>query len=341
MRAVGVFALGLASLAVPAWAATASGGHAATAPLPVGTCINMGNSLEPEFEGSWGGVRITAEDFRRIKAAGFRTVRLPVRWYNKSMPQPPYTVESAWMDRVQEVVDQALAADLNVILNSHHFDPIHDTPLEVANWHGGVWKQIAERFAGYPEDKLWFELENEPHKNFNNSNLEQTLAPALSAVRKLHPTRAVIIGGELWSGINSLASLQLPDDPNVHPTFHYYDPFSYTHQGAPWTAPDIPPVGRTFPTVEDRRQLARDVAKIRDYIARTGKAPVMGEVGAYDGYISTRDRARYHRIIHDAFAPAGIGMCVWAYTNTFPFWDHKAGRWLPGMLEAIGLPGAK
>ena len=307
------------------------------APLPVGKCINLGNTLEPETEGAWGGAPAEKADFERIAAAGFETVRLPVRWHNKSSSTPPYTVDAAWMDRVQQIVDWALAADLNVILNSHHFDPIHETPLAVADWHGGVWRQIVDRFADYPEDRLWFELENEPHKNFNHSNLIATLTPALTEVRKRNPTRAVIIGGENWSGIKSLETVPLPDDPNIHPTFHYYDPFLYTHQGAAWTAPDIPPVGRTFPTPGDAAQLAKDVLSIERYIQRTGKTPFMGEVGAYDGHISQQDRVTYHRTINDAFAPTGIGICMWAYANTFPFYDRAEGRWAPGMLEAIGL----
>lgn len=308
-----------------------------TKPLPVGTCVNMGNTLEPQTEGAWGGAPAQKADFARIKAAGFETVRIPVRWHNKSSDKPPYTVDPKWMDRVQQIVDWALAEDLNVILNSHHFDPIHDDPLAVAAWHGGVWKQIAARFAGYPEDSLWFELENEPHKNFTHANLLATLTPALKEVRALHPTRAVIIGGENWSGIKSLETLPLPEDPNIHPTFHYYDPFTYTHQGAEWTAPDIPPVGRAFPTTEDAAQLARDVASIQTYIARTGKTPFMGEVGAFDRHIPLADRVKYHRMITDAFAPTGIGICVWAYANTFPFYDSGKRRWLPGMLGALGL----
>ena len=307
------------------------------AALPVGTCVNLGNTLEPENEGSWGGAPAEKADLERIAAAGFDTVRIPVRWHNKSMDTPPYTIDPQWMDRVQQIVDWALAEDLNVILNSHHFDPIHEDPLAVADWHGGVWKQIAARFEGYPEDKLWFELENEPHKNFDHSNLIETLTPALNEVRALHPTRAVIIGGENWSGIDSLATLPLPEDPNIHPTFHYYDPFLYTHQGASWTAPDIPPVGRTFPTDEDTAKLAQDVQTIQDYIKRTGKTPFMGEVGAYDAHISLEDRVIYHRTINEAFAPTGIGMCVWAYANTFPFYDLEKGEWKPGLLGAIGL----
>ena len=312
--------------------------QASTAALPVGTCINMGNMLEPEMEGAWGGAKIVAEDFERIKAAGFETVRIPVRWHNKTLQDAPWTVDPAWMDRVQTVVDQALAADLNVILNSHHFDPIHDDPLAVAEWHGAVWAQIAERFEGYPEDTLWFELENEPHKNFDHSNLLETLTPALEAVREDHPTRAVIIGGENWSGIDSLASLPLPDDPNIHPTFHYYDPFAFTHQGAEWTQPDMPPPGRSFPVAGDRAQLAKDVEKVRAYIERTGKTPFMGETGAYDKHVATPERAAYHRAVREAFEPTGIGMCVWAYANTYPFWDRASGQWLPGMRAAMGLP---
>ena len=336
-----VAATALAALAVSS-AASAAAHDTAAAPakqaaLPVGTCVNLGNTLEPEQEGSWGGAPATQQDMERIAAAGFDTVRIPVRWHNKSQSTPPYTVDPEWMNRVQQIVDWALAADLNVILNSHHFDPIHQDPLGVAAWHGGVWQQIAQRFAGYPEDTLWFELENEPHNAFDHSNLIATLTPALDAVRALHPTRAVIIGGENWSGIASLATLPLPDDANVHATFHYYDPFQYTHQGASWTAPDMPPAGRTFPTHADAAKLANDVLAVEAFIARTGKTPFMGEVGAYDLHIPLEDRAAYHRTINDAFAPTGIGMCVWAYSNTFPFFDRKSGEWLPGMRAALGL----
>ena len=305
--------------------------------LPIGTCINMGNSLEPEQEGSWGGEPITAQDFAIIKAAGFDTVRIPVRWHNKSLSQAPYRVDAAWMARVQEVVDQALAADLKVILNSHHFDPIHDDPLGVAEWHGGVWQQIAALFAGYPDDRLWFELENEPHEEFDNENLLETLAPALAAVRATNPTRPVIYGGEFWSGVDSLASLPLPDDANVYPTFHYYEPFDFTHQGAEWTLPDMPAPGRRYGTQADRQRLVADVAKVRAYIERSGKIPFMGETGAYDLHIPTAERAVYHRAVRDAFAPLGVDMCVWAYSNTFPFYDRETGDWLPGLREAIGL----
>jgi endoglucanase len=94
---------------------------------------------------------------------------------------------------------------------------------------------------------------------------------------------------------------------------------------------------RDYGTPADAERLARDVARLRAYIARTGRTPFMGETGAYDGGASLAERIEYHAAVREAFAPTGIGICAWAYTNTFPFWDQGKGEWLTGLREAFGL----
>jgi endoglucanase len=329
MKAKFILAALLASaIAVPALAKTDS--------LPVGRCVNMGNSLEPPSEGAWGGKTIDAADFKRIADAGFNTIRLPVRWSTKAANSPPYAIDPDFMARVKQVVGDARKVGLNVILNSHHFEEIHKDPSDanIAKL-AAMWTQIAAVFADQPEAHLWFEIENEPHDKFNDSNLLKVLEPALAEIRKTNPTRAVIIGGEFWSGINSLKTLKLPSDPNIVPTFHYYDPFLFTHQGATWVDPS-PPLGRKYGGAEDQKLLQADVQKVRDYIARTGKTPFMGEFGAHST-ISIKERAHYQKTVRVAFDQIGIGMCAWAYTNTFPLWDHEKKAWVPGMRDALGL----
>lgn len=328
----------LAALLLGAMASSSA--LAKTDSLPVGRCVNMGNHLEAPSEGEWGGKKIDTADFQRIAKAGFKTIRLPVRWATRADVEAPYTIDPVFMKRVKTVVADARKAGLNVILNSHHFEDLHKdpSPANIARL-AGMWKQIAAEFAAEPEAHLWFEIENEPHDNFNDSNLLEVLSPALAEIRKTNPTRPVIIGGEFWSGINSLKTLKLPDDPNIVPTFHYYDPFNFTHQGATWVD-NPPPMGRAYGTAEDRQLLKDDVEKIRAYIKRTGKTPFMGEFGA-NGPIPLADRVKYQKDVRVAFDKVGIGMCAWGYTNTFPLWDQKTKKWVPGMLDAMGLPEKK
>ena len=326
-------------LAAAAALALTSTAPAADAPrsLPVGACINMGGQLEAESETAHGGARIEASDFKRIRATGFTTVRIPVRWSVKTGGGPGYAIDPAWMERVTTVVDQALAAGLNVILNDHHFNALDADPSANSAKLAALWEQIAAHFADRPTSRLWFEIENEPHEKLTNALLDETFAPALKAIRASNPDRPVVIGGDNWSGIDSLATLELPDDPNVYPTFHYYEPFDFTHQGAGWVDPS-PKIGRRYGTPADAERLVADTAKVKAYTARTGLIPFMGESGAYDAHVPLDQRVQYTRAVHDAFAPLAVGICGWAYTNTFPYYDHDAKRWLPGMRGAAGLP---
>ena len=43
-----------------------------------------------------------------------------------------------------------------------------------------------------------------------------------------------MIGPANWNSINSLNTLEIPNDENLIITVHYYSPFEFTHQGASW-----------------------------------------------------------------------------------------------------------
>lgn len=300
--------------------------------IPVGKCVNMGNHLEPPNEGDWGRA-IADGDFAIIKAAGFDTIRLPVRWSSHALVAAPYTIDAAWMARVKHVVDAARAAGLNVMLNLHHYEEMATAPAAHATRFAELWKQIAAEFAGYPTASLWFELMNEPNGALNDSNLAVILAPALANVRATNPTRPVIIGGQNWSGVDSLGTLAIPADPYVVATIHTYDPFDFTHQGATWVTP-TPALGRTFGSAADHAGLESNLQKVRDFMTRTGRTVFVGEYGANDvAGVPLSERIKYYGTISAAYASIGVQSCAWAYANTFRLRDGST--WLPGMIEAI------
>ncbi|UYY60185.1 glycoside hydrolase family 5 protein [Sphingomonas sp. S2-65] len=300
--------------------------------LPVGKCVNMGNHLEAPREGAWGRA-IADTDFAVIKAAGFQTIRLPVRWSAHAQASSPYTIDSAFLARVRHVVAGARGAGLNVILNLHHYDALYADPAAHRARFAALWAQIAAAFAEEPDGALWFELLNEPMGALTHANLPSVLNPALAEVRKTNPTRPVIVGGENWSGVDSLPTLPLPDDPYVVPTIHSYDPFAFTHQGATWVTP-TPPTGRHFGSPADYAEIDANLRKIRDFMTRTGRVPFVGEYGATDrGGIPPAERVAYYGAVSSAYASIGVQSCAWAYANAFPL--RQGNRWLPGMVEAI------
>ncbi|GEN99643.1 hypothetical protein NSE01_14760 [Novosphingobium sediminis] len=336
------------------WAALEEPAMAKSPPasLPVGMCINVSN-FAPSLGGESPGKRLDAGDMANIRAAGFTTIRLQVNWRSASDPKPPHTIDPKWLARVSDMLDAALAQGLNVILVNQNFflhDPDAGSPASRA-WMRDVWKQLARQYAAKSSKHLWFELMNEPQLPYTNDNLLAALAPSLAEVRKVSRDRPVIIGGDRSSRVESLATLALPNDPYVWPTFHYYYPYFFTHQGATWGKGKVPPLGRVYGVQSeaerrakmpgDAQQLAADVEKVRAYIKRSGKIPLLGESGAYDT-APLPQRAAYVRDIHKAFTQLGVPQCYYSYTNSFEFFDHKNLVWLPGMLPAIGLrdPGS-
>lgn len=136
---------------------------------------NLGNTLDSradwlagygsvsDYEKAWGNPVTTKAMIDTVKAAGFNTVRIPVTWYNHI--DSNYNIDSAWMDRVQTVVDYVIDNDMYAILNIHHEDEWLVTSYSSMDATKAqltaVWTQIANRFKNY-DDKLIFETLNEP-----------------------------------------------------------------------------------------------------------------------------------------------------------------------------------
>lgn len=96
----------------------------------LGAGWNLGNSLEANSGGfpsetAWGNPTVTEDLFKAIKAAGFKSVRIPVSYLDYITEtededgEPVYTIDSKWLARVKEVVDMCTKQGLYAIVNMH------------------------------------------------------------------------------------------------------------------------------------------------------------------------------------------------------------------------------
>lgn len=155
--------------------------------LDMGFGWNLGNTFDASAapkagvrsETAWGQPKTTKEMIDGLAASGIKTIRIPVS-YTHHFIDNMYTVDPAWLDRIQEVVDWAKDAGLYVIINTHHdnadfpitnsdksirydsgYYPLKKDSKESLKFLTSVWTQVAERFKDYDE-KLVFETLNEP-----------------------------------------------------------------------------------------------------------------------------------------------------------------------------------
>ncbi|WHX49741.1 cellulase family glycosylhydrolase [Paenibacillus woosongensis] len=129
---------------------------------------NLGNSLDAvgADETAWGNPRITKELIQNIAAQGYKSIRIPVTWDSHIGAAPNYQIEAAYLNRVQEVVQWALDANLYVMINVHHDSWLWISKMEsqhdqVLARYNAIWTQIANKFKNSPS-KLMFESVNEP-----------------------------------------------------------------------------------------------------------------------------------------------------------------------------------
>src|SRR5487761_1175009 len=169
-----------------------------------GRGINLGNALEAPREGEWG-VTLKEEYFERIKAAGFDSVRIPVRWSSHAQREAPYKIEPAFFARVDWAVEKALRRGLQAIVNVHHYDEIMKEPDAHRERFLGLWRQISEHYQDRPPE-LAFELLNEPIEKLTAEKWNRLLAEVLALIRRTNATREIVVGPV---GANSIKDLAL------------------------------------------------------------------------------------------------------------------------------------
>ncbi len=103
---------------------------------------NLGNTLEAcgtdlpdtfqptDYETFWGQPVTTQKAIDGIHSYGVNTVRIPVAWSNMISDDGKYTINDAYFNRVEEVINYVLNNEMYAIINIHYD----------SDWWGAVWR---------------------------------------------------------------------------------------------------------------------------------------------------------------------------------------------------------
>jgi endoglucanase len=301
----------------------------------LGRGVNFGNALEAPVEGEWGMV-IEERFFDLVKEAGFSSLRIPTRWTSHAGLEAPYTIDPAFFERVDWVVAQGLKRELAVVLNLHHFDgDIYESPSDHKARFLAIWKQISEHYADQP-DGLFFELFNEPYGTLSTTSAwNQMAAEAIAIIRNTNPQRIIVVGPGQWNSYRELYGLQLPEaDRRLIVTFHYYEPFEFTHQGAEWVENSDPWLGRTWGTEQDQRAVQDAFAQVRKWADFTRRPIYLGEFGAYSK-ADLESRVKWTAFVAREAEKQGFSWAYWEFGAGFGVYDREKQAWNEGIFGAL------
>ena len=301
----------------------------------LGKGINLGNALEAPVEGDWGLV-IQEEYLDLIANAGFESVRIPIQWNAHAQHQPPYTINTSFFDRVDQVIKWSLDRNLAVIINIQHYNELMADPNEHLERFLAIWEQLAYHYRNYPETVL-FEILNEPHDNYTADLWNSHLSKAMSTIRRLNPKRVIAVGTTPWGSFEGLQSLKIPEsDRQIIVTVHYYNPFHFTHQGTSWEKPESYDwLGMTWNgTIAEKKEIDQDFDRVLQW-AMTYNRPVhLGEFGASDS-TDRESRKRWVRYVVESAESRGFSWAYWEFGATFGIFDPYQNKWRNYLLEAL------
>jgi hypothetical protein len=312
-----------------------------------------------------------AADITLIAKLGFDNVRLsvdaaPLEQY----PRGEDGLNAEFLSRLDKAVDTMLADGLEVQIDLHPEDAYKQqlrTSNDAVDRLVMLWQRLAGHYATRDPERVFFEIMNEPEANdpYRWAGIQARVA---AAIRQAAPKNTIIATGPNYSDIPDLLTQHPLSDGNVIYNFHFYDPHTFTHQGAGWGTPwwiythglpypadesSMAGLVKEVPDAANRFQLEEywldrwDAHRIRLMIdeaaawGRENNVPLIcNEFGAFREHTDPQSRMNWIRDVRTALEADGIGWAMWDYRGNFGVvWkeDGQPARVDEEVVEALGL----
>jgi len=310
---------------------------------------------------------------KKLAQAGFKGLRLPIDLdlYVVKKERAKGRMEVELHPDLFQILDDfaswTKAYGLSFTIDYHQYDHSLDfeNPDSTAEMVA-LWERVAQHFAKSPRKDLFYELLNEPELSAKRgpSAAEWTklATETIAAIRKHDRSRPILFGDVRWYGIDELMARTPFSDPNIIYVFHFYEPFIFTHQGAPWaglgTTHDVPypyaperwseyqsklgfsefnepwqlELLHNYYKSGNREALRNRLVAVKSWAVTHNVPIICNEFGAYAAAAQKEDIVRYYTDLIALFGELEIPWQIW-----FMIMDAKTGQVDPAFQKAFGL----
>ncbi|SFP38378.1 Cellulase (glycosyl hydrolase family 5) [Mesorhizobium sp. NFR06] len=233
----------------------------------------------------------TPADLARLRASGLDFIRLPVD------PGPFLAADAGrradLMAMLGAAVEAARAADLGVIVNvqangaTHYWNPERmvsgiEAP-EFARYQVFVG-EVAGMMADLAPGRIALEPVNEPPQDCSSEAWPKVQAALLTAARGSAQKLPLVVTGGCGSMVRGLTALDpgpLADYEPILFTFHFYEPYLFSHQGAPWMREPVYRALNNVPWPASAGTLDATLASVRARMAEDSERSDEAKRAAY------------------------------------------------------------
>lgn len=263
---------------------------------------------------------ISSADIEKIYSWGCDHIRLPID-YNLVEKEDGSENASGYA-YIDKVIKWCRLYNLNVILDLHKtcgfsFDKgenesgfFENKPLQERFYK--LWERLAKRYA-VSDGTIAFELLNEVTEQRYSKIWNEIIFKCIQRIRPLAPDTVILVGGYWQNSPDAVPDLDKPYDDKVVYTFHCYDPFEFTHQGAYW----VDNMESTFRKSFDSSEITPDFfvkrfERAAEAAKNNGTLLYCGEYGVIEN-ASPEDTLKWYKTINEAFEKMNIGRAAWNY----------------------------
>ncbi len=294
--------------------------------------------------------RFSKKDLENIKSLGCDVVRLPINLHFMTSGDPDYTVDTLLYTYLDQVIDWTDELGLQLILDNHTIDGANNKNVEVPLMK--IWPQMARHFKNKPTSVI-YEILNEPN-TFSVTDWARIQKNVLDTIRTIDSVHTVIVTGADWGGISGLTRLTPLADTNLIYSFHFYDPFLFTHQGATWPTPSLGDLGNVpFPydaakmpscpaslkgtwvegSLSSSYKYDGTVAKLKstidqaiNYATKNNVKIFCGEMGVYNAKSPNADRVFWYETVAGYLTEKTVPWTMWDYKGGFGLFNKGSNE---------------